>query len=342
MLHVGSQTTKVAVRTAIVTLLSLCIHVLFLYSSETGVEVPVMKTSVGKKHASIETPKHELTETPMEKPVSVGKQVEQQESVESQLIKTSVETHESTDEALLILSDHKYVLWAVSLLKSLRAIENESHGNMTTYCILVANITETNRNELSGFCTFIVNAQDEQKYLPRPLLQDKSTTTHWYKLLMLTHPMFRSVKLLRYMDVDHVVHSAPNWMAWAPRDNNSPVAMMAGDCLSSTGRFREFKMMNDKLKGLLPKLEFDASGRCLSTRIMALRMDRLLPYPSMMEQIDKFLEEFPPKYYAYWEQGFLQLLFWNNTYYLDDFEEIEHLYHIKCRLGPTQQCLPNR
>jgi len=70
-------------------------------------------------------------------------------------------------------------------------------------------------------------------------------------------------------------------------------------------------------------------------------MDIMPSSEEMVARIDTLLStNFPPKAFRFWEQGFLQLLFWNDTQYLNaGFGEIHHMYHVQCKIGSTGQCM---
>ena len=277
--------------------------------------------------------------------------------------------------ALVIVADHKYALWAIQFLDSLLPfiiVDNNGLG-MSIECILVGNITASDREDLNNRCHHILDSSDFESYLPHQL-RDQKTTVHWYKLLILTHSHFRKFHMVRYIDVDHIVHSPINWDQWTTMANSSsscqdedasddgwhhdddggrrtnrsiqktlPAAMMAGGCRAPGGRWREFVNIarNVTLQKLLPQSSRDRKDQCLSTRIMAFAMDIMPSSEEMVARIDTLLStNFPPKAFRFWELGFLQLLFWNDTQYLNaDFGKIHHMYHVQCKIGSTGQCM---
>jgi len=265
------------------------------------------------------------------------------------------------------LVDHKYALWGIKFLDTLRQF-NEVPASIE--CILMGEIKQVNRDEFSKRCDSMMEQQhqDLDAYMPSQLRSYSSNSTDvsivWYKLLMLTHPYFRKFRTVRYIDVDHIILSPIDWKQWVTVNTtttttdkgHAKAAALLGNCEpcgKPGGRWREFNRLrirgrqNLKLQQLIPQSDRDRNKECLSARMMAFQMDteffqRLYPPTRMLSHFENLLEQFPPKEdFRFKEQSFLQMVFWNHTFYLDGITfqtQIKHLYHMRCRQGKSQQC----
>mmetsp|Transcript_10994 Transcript_10994/g.12993 ORF Transcript_10994/g.12993 Transcript_10994/m.12993 type:complete len:353 (-) Transcript_10994:41-1099(-) len=273
---------------------------------------------------------------------------------------------EEYGDALVIMTDHKYALWAIKFLDTLRQF-NEVPTSIE--CILMGEIKRANRDELAKRCDSMMEQQhqDLDVYMPSQLRSYNSNITDvsvvWYKLLMLTHPYFRKFRTVRYIDVDHLVHSPIDWNLWLTVNTTTTTTTDKGHakaaallgkgepCNLAGGRYREFKRIrkNLKLRQLLPLTDRDVNKECLSARMMVFQMDTeffqsLYPPTRMLSHIENLLEQFPPRdEFRFKEQSFLQIVFWNQTFYLDGITfqtQMEHLYHQRCWMGRSNQCTP--
>lgn len=156
---------------------------------------------------------------------------------------------------------------------------------------------------------------------------------HYGKLRLFTDPLFRRCSSITYFDVDHVV-TGPVRLPQPPYAQ--PVIMTAKGCHSATGRHREFFPGVSAAADALPSLEFDRKARCFSTRTMSIDPAALPSVSHMKRRISRLTDLGFRKASRFWEQGFVQALFWNSSAPYSRLEEhrlsrgLVHLYHNKC------------
>ena len=229
-------------------------------------------------------------------------------------------THPPAKEVLVMLTSHKYALWTLDCLASLEA----TAPGTNTACLVVGDLSNDTRERMHKACGRVIYSPEKKGW----------PTAHWHKLRMLTDPYFRRFERVRYLDSDHYVREAPDWSKWVATPEK-PVGMMCLGCSAKNGRLREFTKELPDYKAS----DADKRGVCCSTRIMVFEMSHLDDVETMTKTVDDLLLLHPPKTYKYWEQGFLQLLFWDDTTYLGDLGgKIEHFYHLKCRQNKVGQC----
>ena len=232
-------------------------------------------------------------------------------------------------DLFVILTNHKYAKWATSFVNVIRNVENMSK----IACLTVGNIQPEDILSLQNACTMVLPSTTNENW-PSP---------HWYKLRMFVEPVFRQFERVRYADVDHAVkHGGIDWDAWVGTPSE-PVGILYGGCNVNGGRMREFKEITNDIKHQFPASEYDLKGECLTTRVMVMETKYLPPVREMKKRVTKLQQEYPPSVFKYHEQGFIQMLFWNNTHYLKKNPSgLKHLYHMKCQVDKHGQCKPEQ
>lgn len=229
---------------------------------------------------------------------------------------TTVASH-----CIVILTDNKYSLWAEAFLSNLKHV-----GKVDTkiFC-LDPGLSVESKQALEGLCTLVMV----------PKLQ----VVHYAKLQIFTSPVFRRFASVVYFDVDHMV-TAPVRLPRTPF--KKPVLLASKGCKSLTGRHREFNRGVSPLVDSLPTTQFDKDGRCFSTRIMAVDVAALPSIDEMQKRIDVLTQNGVQKASKFWEQGFIQALFWDTSAPFDtEFPSLSHLYHTGCtKQDGKGRCIP--
>ena len=135
-----------------------------------------------------------------------------------------------------------------------------------------------------------------------------------------------------------------------PARNSAFNFRMMSDALLKTTRYREFEfsiLSQKRQREFLVEFPYDvpselATAAC-STRVMAFNMQALPPCQTMEQKVEHLLSKYGIAVSKYWEQGLLQMMFWNNTAVLeipgalpqfqkpvDEQMGLKHLYHSGC------------
>jgi hypothetical protein len=93
------------------------------------------------------------------------------------------------------------------------------------------------------------------------------------------------------------------------------------------------------VENVLKPASFEQKSLCFTTRVMYMDMVQL-PDPSILQtRIDTLFAEKVDAASRFWEQGFIQAMFWNETGRLSIPDTaLWHLYHANCQQDGDGRC----
>ena len=237
-----------------------------------------------------------------------------------------------TATALAILTDHRYAKWALRMLTALIAFNSRDGAPFDTVCLHEGPLAAADFAALQHLCTATV-ALD-----PIP-----GRSVRWQKPVIFYDPVFRKYDRVVYMDSDFVVSGPPRFedLALPPGDTIAIKAGVCGGTPRGPGRYREFfPRFHAALAADFPRNAADRANVCMSTSLWVVDVHGLPAPAAMRRRVDRLWRRFPlAMYVTGGEQGFIQLLFWNETAPLHvEGPAFRHLYRFQCRLDAERQC----